>query len=144
MNRGLYLMARIAGRAVAIPADCVESAVDLGAITPAPLAAPGVVGLAALRSRVVTVIDPRVLLACGGPGELPNRAVVSLVDGHAYAILVEALDDVAEFDTVALPPGVQLGAGWAKAGTAVIDQPGEPVLVVDLAALVPHPTALAA
>lgn len=144
MNGQLHLLARIAGRAVAIPANRVESAVDLGAVTPVPLAAPGVTGLAALRSRVVTVIDPRVVLGVAAETTAPGRAVVTIVDGHAYAILVEALDDVAEFDTVPLPAGVALEKGWSGAGIALIDRVGEPILVVDLEALVPHATALAA
>jgi purine-binding chemotaxis protein CheW len=144
VNGRLHLIARVAGRAVAIPADQVESAIDLGPLTPVPLAAAGVVGLAALRSRIVTVIDPRVVLGIAEAAALPNRAVVTIVDGHAYAILVEALDDVAEFDTVPLPAGVSLEGRWAGAGTALIDRAGEPVLVVALAALVPHANSLAA
>lgn len=144
VNGRLHLVARIAGRAVAIPAERVESAVDLGAVTPVPLAAPGVVGLAALRSRVVTVVDPRIVLGVTVDSMAPERAVVTIVEGHAYAILVEALDDVAEFDTVPLPAGVALDHGWASAGIGLIDRIGEPVLVVELSALVPHATALAA
>ncbi len=144
MNGQLHLIARIAGRAVAIPANRVESAVDLGAVTPVPLAAPGVTGLAALRSRVVTVVDPRIVLGVAAETTAPDRAVVTIVDGHAYAILVEALDDVAEFDTVPLPAGVALERGWSAAGIALIDRVGEPILVVELEALVPHATTLAA
>lgn len=144
MSRGLHLIARIAGRAVAIPADRVESAVDLGPITPAPMGAPGVVGLAALRSRVVTVVDPRIVLGAADADTPAERAVVTIVEGHAYAILVEALDDVAEFDTAPLPAGVALDGCWGAAGTALIDRAGEPVLVIDPGALVPNAGALAA
>lgn len=143
MSESLYLIARIAGRAVAVPAAQVDSAVDLGAITSAPLAAAGVVGLAALRSRVVTVIDPALVLGLPPTETTTRRAVVSRIEGHAYAILVEALEDVAEYRTVPLPPGVALG-GWDGAGNALIDRGGEPVLVVDLERLIPHSAALAA
>src|SRR3546814_1121755 len=54
---GLFLIAEIGGRAVAISADQIESVVDIGVVTPIPLADARVRGLAALRSRVVTVID---------------------------------------------------------------------------------------
>lgn len=141
---GLHLIARIAGRAVAFAAQEVDSVVDLSDITPTPLAVPGVMGIAALRSRVVTVLDPRVVLGLAA-GPLPaDRAVIGAVDGHLYAILVEALEDVVEYDATPLPPGVALSAGWAGVGNALIDRDGEPVLVVPLARLVPAVAAMAA
>ncbi|NWP61371.1 chemotaxis protein CheW, partial [Escherichia coli] len=51
----LYLIAQIAGRAVAIDSEQVESVVDIGEVTAVPRASAHVRGLAALRSRVVTV-----------------------------------------------------------------------------------------
>ena len=57
MSEQLFLIAHIAGRGVAIDSAQVESVVDIGAVTPTPRAAPHIRGLAALRSRVVTVID---------------------------------------------------------------------------------------
>ena len=53
----LFLIAHIAGRTVAIPADHIDSAVDIGEVVPVPGTTPAIRGLAALRSRVVTVID---------------------------------------------------------------------------------------
>src|SRR3546814_17083395 len=57
---GLFLIAEIGGRAVAISADQIESVVDIGVVTPIPLAEARVRGPAALRSRVVTLINSRV------------------------------------------------------------------------------------
>lgn len=142
MNEDLHLIAQIAGRSVAIPADQVDSVVDLDTITPAPRAAPGVAGLAALRSRVVTVVDPRPLLNVAD-GESTRRAVVTRIEGHAYAVLVEGLEDVAGYQCVPLPAGIGLGA-WAATARAMIERDGEPVLVIDLERLVPPPVALAA
>lgn len=144
MSMGLYLIARIAGRSVAFPARDVDSVIDLGPVVPAPRAAPGVVGIAALRSRVATVIDPRAALGLAAIGERPVRAVVGAVDGHLYALLVEALEDVAEYQATPLPPGVVLDGGWAEVGDTLIDRAGEPVLVVALARLLPQAAALAA
>lgn len=143
MNEALHLVARIAGRAVAVLSDQVDSVVDLGPVTPVPLAAPGVIGLAALRSRVVTVIDPRIALGVPADAVL-SRAIVAQVDGHAYAVLVDALEDVAGYRTLPLPAGVAMGGTWALAGSGLLDRPGEPVLVVDIARLVPDAVALAA
>ena len=61
---GLFLIAHLAGRAVAIDSAQVDSVVDIGTIVPVPRADAQVRGLAALRSRVVTEIDPRA--AIGG------------------------------------------------------------------------------
>lgn len=141
---GLHLVARIAGRAVAFAADEVESVVDLGPLTPTPLAVAGVAGIAALRSRVVTVVDPRIVLGLPADSRPGSRAVVGSVEGHLYAILVDALEDVAEYDAVPLPPGVSLERGWQGIGSALIDRAGEPVLVVSLARLIPNLAQLAA
>lgn len=140
----LHLIARIAGRTVAFAAGDVDTVVDLSVVTPTPRAAPGVAGIAALRSRVATVIDPRASLNLPIAGPAGERAVVGTIDGHLYAILVEALEDVAQYDAVPFPLGVSLGTGWDGVGTSLIDRDGEPVLVVPLARLVPEAAALAA
>src|SRR3546814_5029866 len=91
---GLFLIAEIGGRAVAISADQIESVVDIGVVTPIPLADAGVRGLAALRSRVVTVINSCVALGLPCPGDAARRAVITHIDGHPYAMLVEGVEDV--------------------------------------------------
>ncbi|MEZ0495563.1 chemotaxis protein CheW [Sphingomonas sp. IW22] len=133
----LYLLAQVAGHPVAIESAAVESVVDLGEVTPTPLAARHVLGLATLRSRVVTVLDTAGALAGEAGGGVPRRAIVSQIDGHHYAFAVDALDDVAEFTPRPLAAGVTLPGEWARATRAVIDRDGEAALVIDLAALVP-------
>lgn len=133
----LFLIARIAGRSVAIDSDQVESVVDIGTITPVPRAAPEVRGLAALRSRVVMVIDTCAALGLPRADEQSSRAVITLVDGHHYAILVEALEDVAPFAMAPLSSGFVLEGGWRRAGCGVVDCQGDPMLAIDLRALIP-------
>ena len=58
----LFLIAHIAGRGVAIESGQVDSVVDIGDVVAVPLADRAVRGLAALRSRVVTVIDTGIAL----------------------------------------------------------------------------------
>ncbi|PNB54031.1 chemotaxis protein CheW, partial [Pseudomonas sp. GW531-E2] len=94
----LFLIAQIAGRPVAIESSQVESVVDIGSIIPVPRAERQVRGLAALRSRVVTVIDTRAALGLEAAEVDASRAIITIVEGHYYAILVDALDDVAPFD----------------------------------------------
>lgn len=132
----LFLIAHVAGQAVAIDADQVESVVDIGAIVAVPRTGGHVRGLAALRSRVVTVIDTVAALGMEG-GERASRAVITRVDGHHYALLVDALDDVAPFALQPLASGVPLSQAWQRAGQGLVERDGEPILAIDLTALVP-------
>lgn len=139
----LFLIAHVAGQAVAIEAGQVESVVDIGAIVAVPRADGHVRGLAALRSRVVTVIDTVAALGMTGGGTA-SRAVITRVDGHHYALLVDALDDVAPFALQPLASGVPLSPAWRRAGRGLVERDGEPILVIDLTALVPGSPAQAA
>lgn len=132
----LFLIARIAERPVAIASDQVDSVVDIGEIVPVPAADGRVRGLAALRSKVVTVIDTRAVLglACA---ECSGRAVITVVDGHHYAILVDALDDVTPCALLPLSGGIVLAEGWRAIGCGVVELGGEPVLAIDLHAMIP-------
>jgi purine-binding chemotaxis protein CheW len=132
----LYLIAQVAGRAVAIDSDQVESVVDIGEVTQVPLASQHVRGLAALRSRVVTVVDTHSALGLASASQA-KRAVITLVEGHHYALLVDALDDVAPFDLLPLAGGVALDTAWRRAGRGIVERDGEPILAIDLASLVP-------
>ena len=139
----LYLIAQIAGRPVAIDSDQVESVVDIGEVTAVPRVSEHVRGLAALRSRVVTVVDTQSALGLDTTSQA-RRAVITLVEGHHYALLVDALDDVAPFELLPLAGGVALDAAWRRAGRGIVERDGEPILAIDLAALVPGHTAVAA
>jgi purine-binding chemotaxis protein CheW len=132
----LYLIAQIAGRAVAIDSEQVESVVDIGEVTAVPRASSHVRGLAALRSRVVTVVDTQSALGMAG-GSTARRAVITHVEGHHYAMLVDALDDVAPFELLPLASGVALDPAWRGAGRGIVERDGEPILAIDLASLVP-------
>jgi purine-binding chemotaxis protein CheW len=111
--------------------------VDIGEVTAIPRAADHVRGLAALRSRVVTVVDTQSALGLEPSAIEARRAVITLIDGHHYALLVDALDDVAPFDLLPLAGGVALGSAWRAAGRGIVERDGEPILAIDLASLVP-------
>jgi purine-binding chemotaxis protein CheW len=106
-----------------------------------PRASEHVRGLAALRSRVVTVVDTQSALGLAGMSEA-RRAVITRVEGHHYAMLVDALDDVAPFELLPLAGGVALDPAWRGAGRGVVEREGEPILAIDLASLVPGHAAL--
>lgn len=138
----LFLIAQVAGRGVAIEGSLVDSVVDIGAITPVPRTVSAVRGLAALRSRVVTVIDTRAALGLD-PTAVARRAVVALIDGHHYAFLVDALEDIAPHARLASISGATLGRGWGG-DAGLIERDGEALPIIDLAALVPGGLAEAA
>lgn len=133
----LFLIAHIAGRTVAISSEQVESVVDIGDVTPVPRAPDLVRGLATLRSRVVTVIDTRIALGLMGEGAAA-RAVIVRVDGHHYAMLVDALDDVSAFALQPLANGTALAEEWRAIARGIVERDGEPVLAIDLTGLVPR------
>ncbi len=90
----LKLIARIGDQQIAISADQVESVVEIDAITPVPLAAPHIAGLAALRSRVLTIIDTYAALEIGrSPREGLLQAIVVTIDHHLYGLLVDEVVD---------------------------------------------------
>ncbi|MEH3159732.1 MAG: chemotaxis protein CheW [Sphingomonas taxi] len=134
----LFLIAQIAGRGVAIATTQIDSVVDIAEVVAVPRAEAAVRGLVALRSRVVTVIDTGTALHLDPTPADARRAVITRVDGHHYAILVDSLDDVAPFDRQPLSSGLALDRGWADVGVGLVERDGEPLLVIDLTALVPQ------
>jgi purine-binding chemotaxis protein CheW len=135
----LFLIAHIAGRGVAIETAQVDSVVDIAEVVAVPRTDASVRGLVALRSRVVTVIDTGTALGLEATPVSARRAVITRVDGHHYAILVDSLEDVALFERQPLSSGLALDRGWASAGVGLVERDGEPLLILDLAALVPQP-----
>jgi purine-binding chemotaxis protein CheW len=123
----LFLIAHIAGRTVAIDAEQVESVVDIGMVVAVPRAGGHIRGLAALRSRVVTVIDTMSALGMDPQEREPGRAVITHVDGHHYALLVDSLDDVAPFQIQPVAQGVALSGAWAAAARGLVQRDGEPI-----------------
>ena len=141
----LLLIVRLAGERIALPAADVESVVEIGSLTPAPGAAGHVAGLAALRSRVLTVID---CLASLDPSRrLPEdarEAVMAVVDGHPYALLVEAVEDVVEAGGERQAAAASLAGGWRRIGRATIEAEGDLLLLADVEALIAGPAREAA
>jgi len=141
----LLLIARLAGRRIAFPAARVEAVVELESITPAPCAAPHVAGLAALRSRVLTVIDSLAALELGREATAAARdAIVVPCDGHTYALIVEEVEDVVEADGPHAPLAAPVGAGWERVAIGTVAVNGELFLLVDPHLLIAGPTAQAA
>ena len=132
----LLVIARLAGERVAFPADRVDAVVEIGAIIPVPGAAAHVAGLAALRSRVLTVIDCCASLDPGCAVAERRDALVVIYGGQPYALLVDRVEDAVEAEGEVSPPPVGLTPGWARVAAGQTVAEGELHLVADVAALI--------
>ena len=141
----LLLIVTIAGERIAIPAADVESVVELEALIPVPRAAAHVAGLAALRSRVLTVIDCLASLELPSNGsESLKEAIIVEADGHPYALLVESVEDVVDVEVKVQPVRTSLIGGWRRVARGMIEVGGDLLLLVDTQALLGGPAAQAA
>ena len=141
----LKLIARIAGQEVALSADAVESVVEIDAITPVPLAAAHIAGLAALRSRVLTIIDTYAALELGqSPRDGVIQAIVVTIDNHLYGLLVDEVVDVAAITGDPQPLHAGLSRGWAHAALGLVEHQDRALLLLDAARIIAGPLAAAA
>ena len=140
----LVLIVRLGGRRVAIRADAVSAVVELDEIAPVPRAAPHIAGLAALRSRVLTVIDTYGAIGLLRPGDEGREAVVVELDGHHYALTVDSVDDVVEAAAETTAARMPLKSGWARIAAGAVEANGDMLLLVDVAALIAGPQSIAA
>lgn len=142
----LLLIVTIAGQRVALPADAVESVVELDTLIPVPRAQPHVAGLSALRSRVLTVIDCRRSLDMGDSdcSEGIREAAVVELDGHHYALIVDVVEDVVEAQSDPNPVRAAMTDGWERVSQGIVESEVGPLLLVDVAALIAGAEARAA
>jgi purine-binding chemotaxis protein CheW len=141
----LLLIIGLAGQRIAIPAGDVEAVVEIEGLTPIPRAPGHVAGLAALRSRVLTVIDCLASIELGrSTGEGPREAIVVEADGHPYALLVETVEDVIEFSGDVRPVRTSLAGGWRRVAKGMVEAEDDLLLLVDTHSLLAGPTAQAA
>lgn len=144
MMQDLYLIVEIAGQRAVLPASFVESVVEVEDIAPVPCAPPHVFGLFALRSRVLTVIDTIAALGEGQSARGEKQAVIVTVDGHLYGLLVDNVDDVVPIEGAAATPRALLSPGWVRFSKGVLEHDGQPLLLIDVPAMIAGPLDLAA
>jgi len=138
MTHSLLLVVTIAGERVALPAEAVESVVELDTLIAVPRAAPHIAGLSALRSRVLTVVDCRRSLELGQTecvNGIREAAVVEL-DGHHYALIVDLVEDVVEAASEPAAVRAAMGPGWERVSHGMVETETGPLLLIDVAALI--------
>jgi purine-binding chemotaxis protein CheW len=129
----LCLFAEIGGTPVAIDAGDIEAVMRLTDILPVSRVAPHVRGLAAVRSRVLTVID---MLACisGEQMSLGTRplAIVAQVGGHGYALLVDDVQDICTPGAPVRPLHGRIDPLWRPFAHGMIERDGRSHLLLHL------------
>ncbi len=135
MSDRLYLFATVAGTAIAVPTEEIEAVVRLNEIMPVFRVPCHVRGLAALRSRVLTVVDIRARTS-GEALPMPPRplAIVAEIDGHNFALLIEEVEDVCPIAQPVEPVMGRISDDWAPfARGMILDNAGRMHLVISLA-----------
>ncbi len=138
MDRSLLLVS-IADERAAIASEIIRSVVELDRITPVPRAPEHIAGLAALRSRAMTVVDCRRALELPEAAETVALAVVVELDEFLYALVVDAVEEVVAFDTEPSEIRADLLPGWARAALGMVETSAGPALVLDPAKLIEGP-----
>lgn len=144
MTDSLFLFASIAGEPIAIRASEIEAVVRLTDVVAIPLVASHVRGLAALRSRVLTVIDmdARVFGARSEP-KPANLAVVADLAAHSYGFLIESVSDICQAPGGILPIRGRIDSAWAPFASGLVEREGRSHLLLTLADFVATPSATA-
>jgi purine-binding chemotaxis protein CheW len=137
----MLLVVVLAGRRAVLPAIVVNSVIELAEVTPVPRAGAHVTGLAALRSRPLTLIDCALSLGAGREPTDPGtcRAVVVEHEGHLYGLLVEAADDIVAALGEPGPLGADPGPGWSRIATGRVETEAGALPFLDIAALIAGP-----
>ncbi len=139
----LLLIASIAGERVAIDAAVIEAVVDLWQVVPVPLAAEHVIGVAAVRSRVLTVIDAAAAMGLRAKAT-GNRAIVIDSGGHRYALRVDSIAEVVPPSGSVLPFEGQVDDNWRLVAIGTVDTPYGFAVLIDPALLLAGPLVEAA
>ena len=142
----LVVLFDIAGRRAALRTAEVQSVVELDSICAVPRAPHFVLGLTALRSNTLTVIDAAAAIGLPAHGMPEAGARAAIVDhaGHRYALVVDGIDDVAQVLSDPAPVAGEAGLGWERVSEGLIETDRGPALLIALGTLLAGPPLVAA
>jgi purine-binding chemotaxis protein CheW len=149
MDKSLLLV-RIAGETAAIESANIQSVVELDGVTTVPCSPSHVAGLAALRSRAMTVIDCRRSLELPDDADDEGKlraagiAVVVELDEYLYALLVDRVEEVVPLEGDPVLLRTDLLPGWTRATLGMVETTAGPALLLDPNQLVAGPPRRAA
>ncbi len=143
--QSLFLIARINGARVAIHSDFVESVVRIQDIVPIPRCDPIVVGLFALRSRVLTLIDSQFFVTgITQPFQPGALAIVAEVSGQQFGFLVESVEDAITIDLAKIEKNITPPREWSGIASGLVEVSGEIAIIIDPSPLIDVKKAIAA
>lgn len=128
----LFLIAEIAGTAVAICSEHIESVVSVNEIVAIPRVDPVIAGLFALRSRVLTLVDCQYRITGEQKAfEKGNLAVIAAIGGHNFGLMVDRVRDVVSVPETAINPAVRLDKKWSALVTSLVEVEGQLLMILD-------------
>ncbi|MBT8389662.1 MAG: chemotaxis protein CheW [Altererythrobacter sp.] len=129
----LLVLAVIAGKRCAFCASDVGSVIEAGVIAPVPRAPRHVVGITALRSQAMTVIDCRTAIA-EDPSIYPCDSHLAVIEvaGHSYALQVDKIDDIATAQSGIAPVPGGSGKHWNRVCKGMLETDRGPALLIDV------------
>lgn len=134
------IIAIIGGRRCAFRAEDVKSVIETGAIIPVPRAPEYILGMTALRSQALTVIDCRAAIGCVDDAHpTDERAAVVSHGGHQFALVVDRVEDIdhALSDPMPVPGG--FGSSWSRMSSGLVETASGPALLMKIDDLVNPP-----
>lgn len=136
MNTPLILFT-IAGRSCALCAEEVQTVIELDTITAVPRAPEVVIGLTALRSQTLTVLDTRLIVG-QSPADFPTdtRAAVVEVGGHSYALRMDQIRDVGTMKSDIQTVANGFGQPWSSFARGMVETGSGLALLIDPAEFV--------
>ena len=130
-----FVLAYVDGRSLAFAAADIESVIDIGVVTTVPRAPPHIIGLCAVRSQILTVVD--IARAAGLAGaSVPSRALVTVVGEQRYALLVDEVDGVVPCNSDVEHIDDSIGPLWRTVCSGKININGRYALALDVSRLV--------
>lgn len=133
------VIAVIGGKRCAFHAVDVASVIETEAIVPVPRAPDYILGLTALRSQALTVLDCRIAIGCAAPDHpTDSRAIVVSHAGHSYALVVDRIEDIAEDMAGLQPVHGGMGTRWSRVSGGMVETASGPALLLDIPALITH------
>lgn len=131
------VLVQFAGRNVALPANQVDSIIEIDKITPVPGTPSYVAGIYALRSQALTVIDcTRALKLVGCQQTNYRQAAVVNCEGHRYALLLDAVKEVTEVEAAPMPIPGGAGEGWSRVSLGLVQTSAGSAMLIDVDALI--------
>ncbi len=140
----LLVMTRIAGRRAAFRAIEIQSVIEIDTISPVPRAPDFIVGLAAMRSRSITVIDCRKSLGLEADTAPDSRAAVVEIGGHLYALQVDKVEDVTDARSAPGPVPGGFGDAWQRVALGMVETGSGPAVLIDVEGMIAGPPVIAA